>query len=258
MDKTHNSLLAIDLGNSSTSYGVFRGRRLLRNGYVPDGNIPKLVRLLAKSGGLSSTSSVIVSSVVPYLTVKLKKALFKILGEKRVFILGRNLKVSLPSKYDRKTLGMDRLVNVYGAIRRYRLPVLVIDFGTAITFDYVSKRGIFEGGLIVPGPRLAARALEEHTALLPKLTKIKPVRTLLGRNTKTAMYSGLLNGLGALSDGLVERCRKQYGPKLTVVATGGFATRIAPYARLFDYVDPLHTVKSLALIYENEVRKKLT
>ncbi len=255
MPKSHNLLLNIDLGNSAASYGVYAGSKLVRTGYAYNDSIPKLVHNIAKSGVLKYTETVIISSVVPHLTVKLINSIRHFAPKSRIYLIGKTLRPKIPMKYSQKDLGSDRLVNIYGAIRRYKLPVLIVDFGTAITFDYVSKKGVFEGGLIVPGIKLSADALAEKTALLPKLKEIKSVRGLVGRNTKVAMYSGLLNGFGALSDGLIERFKKRYG-KLTVLATGGFAAKIAPYAKHFDYVDPLHTICSLALIYQNEIAKR--
>lgn len=256
MSKFHRPLIAIDLGNSSITYGVYSANQLKTHGYLLSRNIPKLSSIIAKSGVFFHHPLVIISSVVPYLTKKSVKLISRFIPKNRIYVIGSTIKLRIPMRYDRKMLGPDRLVNIYGAIKRYELPVLIVDFGTAITFDYVSKGGIFEGGLIVPGIQLSADALAEKTALLPKLVKIKSVRNLVGRNTKEAMYSGLLNGFGALSDGLIERFRKQYGSKLTVLATGGFAAKIAPYARHFDYVDPLHTIHSLVLICRNEIEKK--
>ncbi len=255
MLKQPNLLIAIDLGNSAASYGVYSGAKLLSSGYAGNDSIPKLVNTIYKKGVLDHNNKVIISSVVPYLTLKLTESVGRYIPKNRVYVIGKTFKLKIPMKYRQKDLGSDRLVNIYGALRRYKLPVLIADFGTAITFDCISKKGIFEGGLIVPGIGLSADALAEKTALLPKLTEIKSVRGLVGRNTKEAMYSGLLNGFGALSDGLIERFRKRYG-KLTVVATGGFAVKIAPYVKHFDYIDPLHTIHSLALIYRNEIEKK--
>lgn len=248
-----SNLIAIDLGNSSSTYGIYRGRSLKASGYSHGNNILKLGLLLAKSGALKYNPSVIISSVVPFLTDKLVKSIKKSAPKSPVYVVGRNVRPKVPMKYDRRALGSDRLVNLYGASNLYKPPLLIIDFGTAITFDYLSKSGIFEGGLIVPGIDIAFKALQENTALLPKLKQIKPIHTLVGRNTKSAMYSGILNGFGALSDGLIERFRKQYGRKLTVLATGGFASRIASYMDGLDRVDPLHTVRSLEIIYQNEI-----
>lgn len=249
-------LLAIDVGNSTATYAVFSGKQIKHSSYIRSYSIPQYIKKTIKSGGNSASYSVIISSVVPYLTRKLAKTIKQVSPRAPLYIMGQNLRLKSPMKYRSKALGADRLANIYGALKRYKPPILVIDYGTAITFDYISKKGIFEGGLIIPGLELSARALEEHTALLPKLGAIKPTRGLFGRNTKEAMNAGLFNGFAALSDGLIERFRKLCRPaKLTVVATGGIAAKIAPYVQYFDYVDPMHTIRSLALIYENEIQK---
>ena len=256
MHSSHNLFIVIDLGNSATTYGVYSGVKLKSSGYLQNNNIPKLIGYLHKSGALIRSRSVLISSVVPDLTFKLTKSISRFISKNRIHRVESILKGKVLMRYSRKTLGSDRLVNIYGAVRQYKLPILIADFGTAITFDYISKKGIFEGGLIVPGIKLSADALAEKTALLPKLKEIKSVHKLVGRNTKDAMYSGLLNGFGALSDGLIERFRKQYDSKLKVLATGGFAMKIAPYVKRFDYIDPLHTIRSLALIYRNEIKNQ--
>ena len=253
MSRTPRFLIAIDIGNSAISYGVFDGQKLVASSFAYSGNIPFLSNKLIKNKMLNPNSLVIISSVVPFLTSKLEKALGKILPPRSLYTIGKNVRPRVRMRYQRKVLGSDRLVNIYGAIRFYKLPCLIIDYGTAITFDYVSSSGIFEGGLIIPGLEVSSRALQERAALLPKFTKIEPVSELVGKDTKSAMCSGLLNGFGAMTDGLVNRFRKRYGARMTVLATGGHASRIADYASSFNHVDPLHTVRSLAFIYHNEI-----
>ena len=249
-------LLTIDLGNSTAAYGLFEGSRLLANGHTESNYIPFFMQLIAKSGVYKPVKKVIMSSVVPELTYKIKKQLQNKLGRGSVYVVGKDLKLRVPMRYDRRKLGADRLVNLYGALHFYRSPLLVIDFGTAITFDYLSKSGVFEGGLIVPGVETSFRALVEQAALLPKVKEVAPVKGLVGRNTKAAMSSGLLNGFGALADGLSGRFRAFYGRNLKTLVTGGFAARIAPFMAHVDYLDPLHTIRSLALIYRKEIEPK--
>jgi type III pantothenate kinase len=254
MHKATKLLLTIDLGNSASTYGLFDGQQLLAHGFVHSDNIPFFNSLVVKSGIYKPVGKVIISSVVPKLSQKLKKSIGITLGERSIYVVGKDVKLKVPMRYNVKQLGPDRLVNIYGARELYRLPLLIIDFGTAITFDYVSKSGIFEGGLIVPGIETSFRALIERAALLPKLKQIAPVKRLAGRNTESALASGILNGFGALADGLIGRFRATYSRKLKVLATGGFAARIAPFTAHVDYVDPLHTIRSLALIYRKEIK----
>jgi type III pantothenate kinase len=254
VSKPTNLLLAIDLGNSASTYGVFNGKRLVDSGYVKNGNIPFFNKLLRRSGIYSKINKVIMSTVVPQLSHKLKKSIEKRLGEGSVCVVGKGLKIKIPMRYKPKQLGSDRLVNIYGARALYRLPLLIIDFGTAITFDYVSKSGIFEGGLIAPGIETSFQALLNRAALLPKMKEIKQAKRLVGQDTQSALTSGALNGFGALADGLIGRFRNVYGRQLKVLVTGGFAARIAPYMRQVNYLDPLHTIRSLALIDQKEMK----
>jgi type III pantothenate kinase len=256
--RSNKLLVAIDLGNTTASYGVFRGLRILKSGALHLDVIPQVNRMFSSTVGGGISYDVIISSVVPTKCNTLIKSLRRSNSINRVYILGQNIKLRLPMKYSRKQLGADRLANVYGALIRFKAPCLVVDFGTAITFDLISKKGVYEGGLIVPGVLTSGRAVGEKAALLPAITL--PARgarrSLIGRNTREAMQLGLLNGFGALADGLIKRYRGKIGGRLKVVATGGFACRLSPYMKHVDRVEPLHTIKSLALIYAREIKKE--
>ncbi len=253
--KKYNNLLTIDLGNTTISYGWFLKSKIKAAGFIKNSNIPALVKLIGKRG-VSSGFNVIISSVVPKKTAILKKLLKANFKEIGIWSVGENVRLQVKMKYRRRALGADRLVNIYGAHLRFKGPVLIIDYGTAITFDYVSGNGVFEGGVIVPGIETSWEALQERAALLPSLAQIKPAHQLAGTDTKSAMYSGLLNGFGALSDGLIERFKKTYGRKLTIIATGGSSTLISKYMTGIDKVDPLHTLKSLNLIFQNVIARQ--
>ncbi len=247
-----NLLLAIDIGNSALSYAVFQKNRIVRSGHFKSDNIPKIDKLLSKSG-VNKSFKVIICSVVPHLTLKLRGMLRQKWGILPI-IVAKTTVPTLKMKYQRSILGSDRLVNLYGAIHLYKAPLLVLDFGTAITFDYVSKSNVFEGGLIIPGVETAWNALMQKAALLPKKLEIKPFKKLIGKNTKEAMLAGVLQGYGALSDGMIERFKSQYGSKMTVIATGGHAHFISSYSKRIDYVDPYHTLRSLSLIYSHQTK----
>jgi len=193
----------------------------------------------------------IFSSVVPKISHKLRKELKRIPGL-RLWELGRNLTVPLRHNYRQiEKLGSDRAVNVYGAVRFYRPPLLILDFGTALTCDFVSLKGRYEGGLIIPGPQIAFEALCRRAALLPKLGFPRKAGSLLGRDTASGMNSGLLYGYAAMADGLACRFRARFGRRLKVIATGGFASLIASYSKEIDTVDPLLSLKSLARLYRD-------
>ena len=166
----------------------------------------------------------------------------------RPCIVGRDLIVPLKTRSKKGQLGVDRLVTAYGGFQLYGSPLLVIDFGTAITFDYVSKSGGFEGGLIVPGPEISFQTLTQRAALLPKNTRLpQQALSFIGNDTLACMESGILQGYGAMTEGLIQRFQKQYG-KMKVVGTGGFAKTIKPYCPLLKTIDPQLSVKSLLLL----------
>ncbi len=260
MKKT-NKILAIDIGNTTISYGLFHDARLIKHHYVDSDNMSALIKSLTKCK-VNSQWSVVMSSVVPNKTSVLKKALQHSFKGIKIWSIGENMQLPLKMKYQRKNLGADRLVNLYGAIQKYKAPLLVIDCGTAITFDYVSRKRIFLGGLIVPGLETSWKALQEKATLLPKHLKLELISGVAARlaptNTKSAMYSGLLNGFGALIDGLIGRFKKKYGRQLTVLATGGASQLISKYSRRIDVVDPLHTLRSLDLIYRKLIQSRMS
>ncbi|MDD5226419.1 MAG: type III pantothenate kinase [Candidatus Omnitrophica bacterium] len=245
-------ILAIDIGNTAATVGFYEGGRLLDFGSMYYNDIPKYASKLS-SGGKNCHLDIVISSVFPEITKKLESALRALKGQK-TWVVGKNLPIEIRHKYNNYNgLGCDRKVNSYGVTRMYRLPMLVIDYGTAITFDYIDSKGIFQGGMILPGPETAYRALGQRAALLPKNLRIpKKAKSFLGKNARECMESGILEGYGAMTDELIRRFRKRYGKNLRVLATGGFAEVIRPYTKNIDTVDPQHSIKSLlALFREN-------
>ena len=243
-------LAVLDIGNTSVTYGIYKGERLISFRSEIHINIPKIVKKIRKSGG-NSNITVLISSVVPKITHQLKRTFIQA-PRIKLLVLGENIEVPVKHNYGQpKRLGQDRLVNVYGAIQMYKPPLLVIDYGTAVTMDYVSRRGVFEGGLIIPGPEISFQALIEKAALLPKKLRLPERSTsFIGKTTYDCMSSGILQAYGAMTDGLIERFRKQYGPKLFVIATGGFAKHLKIYSKNVDRVDPGHSIKSLYLLFQ--------
>jgi len=254
----NRAVLCLDIGNSSTGYGVFRGRKLITYGRVPTSNIPIASRKLIRKIGNIPNIYILISSVVPKYTYILRKIMLRhprLRGSpRRIYEVGRSLKVPIRHNYRSiKKLGSDRLVNAYGAVRKYGAPILIFDFGTAITCDYVSRKRVFEGGLIVPGPEISLKVLCDRAALLPTIPFPKRYRSFIGRDTVGCMKAGVLQGYGALTDGLIDRFRRRYGPRLRVVATGGLSRLIGSFAKEIDFIDPLLTLRSLAYLFEEEV-----
>ncbi len=242
-------ILAIDIGNTAATFGFYEAGRLLDFGSMAYNAIPKYVNKLTSRGRYSHLD-VIISSVSPKITSFLKCKLQSINGLK-LWVVGGNTPIKIRHKHIKySNLGVDRKVNIYGAIRMYRLPILVIDYGTAITFDYIDSKGVFRGGMIIPGPETALRALCQRAALLPKdLPLPRKAKAFLGKNTRECMESGILEGYGAMTDELILRFRKRYGKNLRVLATGGFAEVIRPYTKNIDTFDPKHSIKSLLALW---------
>ena len=253
-------LILLDIGNTAATYGIQKVPGPLfrkgpgtfwKFGSCPYGNIPKLVNICLKSGAKLNPTYLVISSVVPKITKKIvyfskKKGL-------KVWVAGDNLPVPIKHPYPKSQKpGIDRLVCLYGAGHLYKPPLLVIDFGTAITFDYLPKRGVFEGGMIIPGPELSFQTLVQRAALISKTLQLpRRASSFLGRNTLECLSSGILEGYGAMTDGLIERFKSHYGNKLEVIATGGFSSHLTPYSRHLKTIDPFLSVKSLLILYQN-------
>ena len=246
------SILTIDAGNTSVAYGIFNGLQLVKSGYEASNSLPRLLSKLTDFGGNHPIRLTVLSSVVPKITRIIRKFVSKA-SDCRLWVVGENLKVPLRNKYKHiEKLGSDRLITAYGAFKIYGAPFLLLDFGTALTCDYVSKKGVFEGGLIIPGPQVSLEILSERTALLPRVLPPKAYPRLFGRDTKGCMKAGLLQGYGAMADGLIERFRKRYGRGIKAIATGGFASILAPYTSRIDVIDSHLTLKSLARLFWDE------
>jgi type III pantothenate kinase len=242
-------ILAIDIGNTAGTVGFYEGGRLMYFGSMKYIDIPKYALKLTRSGK-NSRLDIVISSVFPKITYFLKCKLQSIHGA-IISTVGMNLPIKIRHNYiNYSGLGVDRKVNIYGAVRMYRLPILVIDYGTAVTIDYIDPKGVFRGGLIIPGPETSYRALGQRAALLPKgLSLPKKAKSFLGRNARECMESGILEGYGAMTDELILRFRKRYGKNLRALAAGGFAEVIRPYTKHIDIIDPKHSIKSLLALW---------
>jgi type III pantothenate kinase len=243
-------LILLDVGNTAATYGVYDKGRFLQTGSCLHSDIPKLAFVCSKSGK-NNPLEIIISSVVPKVTQKVRS----LLGEKgcKTWVAGANLPVPIKHHYPKaQKPGIDRLVCLYGASKLYQAPALVIDFGTAITFDYLSAKGVFEGGMIIPGPELSFQTLVQRAALIPKTLRLpRRASAFLGTNTLACLSSGILEGYGAMTDGLIERFKSKYGNRLKVIATGGFAGHLKPYTRHLKTIDPLLCIKSLLILFNS-------
>ncbi len=269
-------ILAIDIGNTNTAFGLFRERRLARTFTVSTSQWRTGRGLPGRLRSARGADVAIICSVVPWATPRVSRAL-RLLGIRRLRVVGRDVKVPLKNRYRYpRQVGQDRLVGAYAAWKAYGVPrgrpagrsperaregesrggrdVIVCDFGTAITIDVVTGKGEYLGGIIAPGLDISLDALATKTALLPKV-ELKEPPELLGRDTANSIRSGLLYGCVALCDGLVAALKRQYAPKATVVATGGAGALIAKHARTIDHLK-LHLVLQGLYLLSLPARRK--
>ncbi len=249
-------LLAVDIGNSNITFGVFRDNDLISRHSIPTktvGFFTKCTSEIYKLPYRSHVKDIIITSVVPDALIQLEKIMRRVF-KKNIFIVGRNIKVPIINLYNHpQQVGQDRLVNATAAAilynKRAKKPLIVIDFGTAVTFDCISKRNEYLGGLIFPGIRLSLENLSKRAALLPKI-EVKRPNSLIGKDTKDSMRSGLLNGYGSLCDGIIRRVSGKFKTKPVVITTGGDAALIAKYATFIKKIEPDLTLKGLRIIHE--------
>jgi type III pantothenate kinase len=250
-------LLAVDVGNSETVLGVFRDEDLAwhwRLETVPDRTADELALLFGgflERQGLSfdrQVTGVVISSVVPSATQSLRDMVRGYFHFAPV-VVEPGVKTGVPVLTDNpKEVGADRIVNALAAFTKYGGPAIVVDFGTATTFDAISDAGEYLGGAIAPGIHISARALYERAARLPRIELSTP-RAVVGKNTVESLQSGIVFGYAALVDGMVERIAKELGTP-SVIATGGLASIVIDECRSIDRHDPWLTLEGLRLVYE--------
>jgi type III pantothenate kinase len=249
-------LLAVDVGNTETMLGVFREAELAwqwRMSTVPDRTADELA--LHFGGFLEHQdlsfdrhiTAVVVSSVVPSATRALREMVRRYFGF-RPLVVEPGVKTGIPVLTDNpKEVGADRIVNSLAAVEKHGAPAIVVDFGTATTFDAVSEAGEYVGGVIAPGIEISARALYQHTAQLRRVELLRP-SSVIGKSTVEALQSGLLYGYASMVDGLVERLSKELGQP-TVIATGGLAPVLIEECRTIDEHEPWLTLEGLRIVF---------
>ncbi len=270
-------LLAIDVGNTTTAIGVFRKResarikerrpltriekeRLVINWHIAtirqrsaDEHYILLEELFRSKIRKEDIKAVVISCVVPPLLGALEELARKYFKVKPL-IVGPGIKTGIAIKYDDpREVGADRIVNAVAAYEKYGGPVVVVDFGTATTFDVISKKGEYLGGVIAPGIEISSDALFEKAARLPRVEITKPKR-VIGKDTVSAIQSGLIYGFVGQADEIVRRIGGELKTKPKVIATGGLARLIAPESETIERIDPLLTLEGLRLIYERNVK----
>jgi type III pantothenate kinase len=250
-------LLAVDVGNTQTHVGAFRGAELTEHwrfrtvaGATGDEIVERIAGLLALSGiGLSEVDALAVSSVVPPLGGQYEDMAGRYF-DAPFLLVGPGVKTGMPIRIDNPSeVGADRLVNAVAAYDRIGGACIVVDFGTGINFDVVSAEGEYLGGSIAPGIEISLTALAERGARIPRIELGKPAAAI-GKSTRGAIQSGVIFGFAGLIDGIVRRIEAELGGEPSLIATGGLAPAIVPYSETLEDVDELLTLTGLRLIWE--------
>jgi type III pantothenate kinase len=253
-------LLVVDVGNTQTHFGLFpdgattvseHWRFATVRESTSDELGSRLANLLELRGlSFGDIDRSIVSSTVPQLSEQWTLMAGRYLGHE-MLVVGPAIRTGMPIRYDNPhEVGADRLANAVAAYDKVHDTCVIVDFGTAITYDIVSAAGEYLGGIITPGAEISIDALYDRAAKLPKV-ELAPPRTLIGKNTVDAIRSGIVYGFAGQVEGILRRLRAELGPTTCVIATGGLAGVLVPFIReTIDEVDDLLTLTGLRLIYE--------
>ncbi len=249
-------LLVVDVGNTQTVLGLYDGERLVHDfrietskGRTSDEYHVLLLNLLALAGiERSDVRASILASVVPPFNDIVVEAIDRAFDHE-IMVVGPGIKTGMPVLYENpREVGADRIVNAVAAYERIKGAAVVVDFGTATTFDCISHKGEYLGGAISPGMQISASALFAHAAKLPRSEIARPPRAI-GRNTVHSMQAGIVFGYVGLVDGLVRRLASEMDTEVSVIATGGLARLIEPDSETIQEVDEYLTLEGLRLIY---------
>lgn len=245
-------LLTADIGNTNITLGIFDNDKFVNEFRIAsdkDLTIKEYVILLKSLFKDYEITAGIIASVVEELSEKFKIAIDNSFNIDSI-VLSMNLNLGIKVITDKPNeVGADRIANAVAASRLYKGAVIVVDFGTATSFDIINSNHEFIGGIIVPGVNTQMKCLKLSTSKLPKIEAALSPRAV-GHNTVEAILSGVIRGTACMVDGLVEQCEKELGEKVTVVATGGYCSLIANYLkRPFDFTNPILTLEGLKTIY---------
>lgn len=250
-------LLVIDVGNTNTVFGLYEGVTLRHQFRVESARgrtadeYAVTLRTLLDLRGVSdqAVTASALACVVPALSDTFVSVVKRAFGHEPL-VVGPGIKTGMPIYYDNpKEVGADRIVNAVAAFEKYRRDLIIVDFGTATTFDYVSKKGEYMGGCISPGLMISSEALFERAAKLPRVELSKP-RSVVAKDTVSSMQAGIVYGYAGLVDGIVNRMKAEVKSDPYVVATGGLAKVVSTEAKSIDEVDDMLTLQGLRIIYD--------
>lgn len=256
-------LLAVDVGNTNTVIGVYDHDNLVhdwRIRTVTNHTIDEygmLIYNLYRTSNIASrkVEDIIISCVVPPM-LNILEPLCEKYFQVKPLIVGPGIKTGMPILYDNpREVGADRIVNAVAAYEKHHRELIVVDFGTATTFDYISKKGEYWGGCIAPGVMIASEALFEKAARLPRVELSKP-KTIIGRDTASSMQAGIMYGYAGLVDGIVARICLETKTNPLVVATGGLADLIAPETKSIMEIDNMLTLEGLHILYNRNIKER--
>jgi type III pantothenate kinase len=249
-------ILVVDVGNTNIVLGVYDKEKLAHHWRLytdkqkTEDEFGMLIKGLFREEGLvpQDMKGIIISSVVPQLMLSLENMCHKYFNIEPM-VVGPGIKTGLSIHYDNpREVGSDRIVNAVAALEAYTPPLVIVDFGTATTFCYVDEKGRYMGGAIAPGIQISTHALYANASKLPRI-ELKVPERVVGKNTVSAMQSGILFGYSGLVDSIITRMKQQSKIKPTVIATGGLAELICGEAKQVDIIDPFLTLKGLYSIY---------
>jgi type III pantothenate kinase len=249
-------LLVIDAGNTNIVLGIYDGELLLRNWRISTDKSKSadeygilFNNLLVLTGiGLANITDIIISSVVPTLTGVLERLSRNYFGIKP-HLVGPGIKTGMPIHYDNpKEVGADRIVNAVAGYEKFKAPLIIVDFGTATTFDYVNGKGDYCGGAIAPGLMISMEALFQKASKLPWVEIVKPPG-VIAKNTVNSMQAGIYYGYVGLVDEIVGRMKRESRENPKVIATGGLASLVAPESKTIDAVEEYLTLEGLRILY---------
>ena len=254
-------ILGIDLGNTQTTIALIKNEKVTSIGTVDsslnlrDYKIALRKVFTQRQRMLKNLQGAVLCSVVPHLN-KVVEQVLKSQAKVSTKIMGQDIKVPIKNRYrNPRQVGQDRLVVAYAARELYGAPAIIIDFGTAITFDFVNDEGDYEGGLIIPGILLSLESLFNKAALLPKIENVKAPTSLVGKTTHESILSGVFHGYGAMSEGLIEMISEKVTGDPQVIVTGGHTNLMKKYIKKQAYtVDKALVFKGMEKIFLNTAK----